>query len=894
MRDLFARVRSYWRGLRRSSQLDADMETEMLFHIDMEAQRLMQRHGLTPQEARRRAVLAFGGLETYRGAGRDALGITWARGLSLDAKLGARMLAKYPGLTIAGGLALAIAIGIGAAWYDLTGDLLRPTLPLPEGDRLVEVEMRNAVASEDEPRLLHDFLIWRQNVRSIADLGAYRTLERNLVLGDARPEPLTVAQTTASAFRLARVPPLLGRPLLEADEQPGASPVVVLGHGVWQRRFGAREDVIGRTVHLGRDATTVVGIMPEGFAFPVNHGLWVPLQLRPSGYAPLEGPAIRVFGRLAPGATQVQAYAEVAALAERVAASSRGTHAHLRPRVLAYGGQSSGDRSWLEFAMTHLPVLLVMMVACVNVGTLIYARTATRDPEIAMRYALGASRRRIVGQLFLEALVLSSAAAVVGLAAAHWALQWGVTAYYSGQSGGPPFWVDPGLKLTTVLYAAGLTVAGAAILGVLPALKATGSSAQGQLRTLGAGGSTLRFGPLWTTAMIAQVALTVICLPPAMGIAHESWRDRVIRDKFPAEEYLAVRAAVDPEATWTSGAEETASAFEARLDRLYREFERRVAQEPGVLGVTFADRLPGMAPSVRSGEIEASPGSPPILVPNLWTSAVGDRFFETFGIPIIAGRGFHDGDRAAGARTVLVNEAFAREYIGSGTPVGRRVRFASAGSASPEPWFEIVGMVRDIGMTPTDAGEAPYVFHAASPATANPLVMAVRTAGDPAAVAPRVRAIAVGLDPGLRLDETRSLDDHAWRVDVPQMVAAGAIAGVVSLGLFLSAAGIFSLMSVSVARRTREIGLRAALGASQARLLAGILLRALVLVGSGIAVGNLVLLFFVTLATEVTVADVADALWITSVLMLTVGCLACVEPGRRALRVHPSDALKVT
>ena len=233
-----------------------------------------------------------------------------------DYKLGVRMLVKYPGLTLAGGLALAIAIGIGAGWYDLMGDLLRPTVPLPQGGRIVEIEMRNPVASGDERRIAHDFLSWRRGLRSVEDLGAYRTLERNLILGDARAEPVKVAETTASAFQLARVPPLLGRPLLEADERPGAPPVVVVGYDVWQRRFDGSPDAIGRTVHVNRTMATVVGVMPEGFAFPINHRLWIPLQLQPSGYAPLEGPAIRVFGRLAPGFTQPEAYAEVVALTD--------------------------------------------------------------------------------------------------------------------------------------------------------------------------------------------------------------------------------------------------------------------------------------------------------------------------------------------------------------------------------------------------------------------------------------------------------------------------------------------------------------------------------------------------------------------------------------------------
>jgi ABC-type antimicrobial peptide transport system permease subunit len=202
-------------------------------------------------------------------------------------------------------------------------------------------------------------------------------------------------------------------------------------------------------------------------------------------------------------------------------------------------------------------------------------------------------------------------------------------------------------------------------------------------------------------------------------------------------------------------------------------------------------------------------------------------------------------------------------------------------------------MVRDIGMTPTDLGEAPYVYHAVSPATAHPLVMGIRMTGDDApALTPRLRTIAIGLDAGLRLDDVRTLDELAWRLDVPQMVGAGAIVGVVFLGLFLSSAGIFSLMSVSVSRRTKEIGLRAALGATPARLIAGIFSRAIVLITSGIAAGNALLMLFVSLEPEVTVAAVWDALLITSAVMLTVGLLACIGPARRALRIHPTDALR--
>jgi hypothetical protein len=378
---------------------------------------------------------------------------------------------------------------------------------------------------------------------------------------------------------------------------------------------------------------------------------------------------------------------------------------------------------------------------------------------------------------------------------------------------------------------------------------------------------------------------------PARGISEESWRDIRIRGQFPTREYLSARVTLDREPTTAAG-EETPVAFAARLERTYAELERRIAREPGVTAVTFGDRLPGMGVAVRRAEVEVTPGAAPVSISNLWMAAVGPRYFEAFRIPLIAGRDLHDDDRAADARAVLVNEAFARRYMDGASPVGRRVRYAGTDPTKPEPWLDIVGMVRDIGMTPTDLGEAPYVFRAASAATAYPLVMGVRIGGDPVALVPRLRAVALDLDPALRLDDMRPLDELAWRQDVPQMVVGIAIATVVGLGLFLSAAGIFSLMSVSVARRTKEIGLRAALGATQSRLLAGIFRRALVLIGIGIAAGNSVIILIVVLSDEVELADFRGALLTISAVMLTVGLLACVEPARRALRIQPTDALK--
>ena len=812
------------------------------------------------------------------------LQISKGNGIMQDYKLGFRMLVKYPGLTLAGGLALAIAIGLGAGWYDVMSDVLHPRMPFAGGDRFVEIQTRNAATSRREYRVLHDFAAWRRDARSLEELGAYRTVERNLVGGEVQSGPVAVAEIAASAFRLVGVPPLHGRTLLEADERPGASPVVVLGYDMWRQRFGGRPDAIGQTMQLGNTAMTVVGIMPDGFAFPVNHRMWIPLRLRAEGYAPLEGTHVSVFGRLAPGATFAQANAEIKALTERTVTASPRTHQHLRPVVMAYAAEY--DQDWINLSLTHLPIVLVLIVACTTVGTLVYARTATRDAEIATRYALGASRRRIIGQLFIEALVLSSVAAVVGLGVTNWVLKWGFNVYLAGDYE-PPFWMDPGLKLRTVLYAAVLTTAGAAILGILPAIKATGSHVQAQIRNLGAGGSTLQFGWVWTAVMVFQITVTVLCIPVAMAIADETLRDRAVRSQFPAEQYLAARLEMDREPTMDGDD----AAFRGRVEQTYRELERRVAQEPGVVAVMFGNRLPGMSPLVRKAEVERSAGGAPRAT-DMWTSSVGPGYFEAFDKQMVAGRPFHDGDRAGSANTAIVNEAFARLY---GTnPVGRQVRFLTEDPAKPGPWLEIVGVVQDEGMTPTHRGEAPYVYRAVSAATVSPMVMGVRTKGDPASFAPRLRAVAAGVDAGLRIDEMRTLEDFAWREETPGLIFTGSGAAVVALGLLLSAAGIFSLMSVTVARRTREIGLRSALGASPRRLIAVVFKRALVLIGSGVAAGNVVIVLAAILTADFDLADIATALVITSGVMLMVGLLACVGPARRALRIQPADALKVT
>ena len=764
------------------------------------------------------------------------------------------------------------------------------------------IETQNILTNAPEPRVVRDFLEWRRELRTVEDLGAYRADTRNLIVGSAAPEPIQMAELTAAAFRTARVPPLLGRALLDSDETPGAPSVVVLGYDVWQRSLGGRQDVVGSVVKLGNTPATVIGVMPDGFAYPVNHDAWTPLSLRAS-YGALEGGAISVIGRLAPGVTLEQANAELRVFGERAAAALPATHEHLRPRVMRLGeGLSLGHRA----ARDEEPAGAAGAADCVHERR----HAGLREDGDTGGGNRRAFRARRGPRAHHRSTVRRGPGARVGRGRGRPARRrpGGDVGDRKLRQGRAPFWMTPGLKLTTILYAGGLAVVSAAMLSLLPALKVTRSRVQPHLANLGTGGATLRFGRVWTGVMIVQVALTAIGIPVAMETASQVMLKLNIRAAFPSREYLAARIDLD-----RPFEEEARAAFEARRAQTFAALERRIAEEPGVVAVTFADRAPGSAwrghDSQRS---RRSPGAGPAFDNGVGTSAVAPEFFEAFGRPIVAGRAFHEGDRSPAARTVIVNEAFVRSFR-TMREAGRRSALASgipstSLGAGPvicatrrvsRPWFEIVGVVRDVGLDPDDSGdELPFVFHVASAESVSPLVISVRMRGNPAPLAARLPVIAAGVDARLFVRDAQPLDAWVRQRDDGLTMQAGALAAVTLLVLFLSALGIFSLVSVSVSRRTREIGLRAALGADPRQLLAGILSRAVVLMGSGITAGGALLLWSVALGQGPSgrpgedLVLFAGYLGATSAVMLAASLLACIGPARRALRINPADALR--
>jgi putative ABC transport system permease protein len=892
------RWRKRLRALIRKTEVERELDAELAFHLDLETEKNIAA-GMRPEEARRQATVRFGGIEKHKEEVRDARVLGWLPGVSLDLKLGARMLAKYPGMALIGGLGMAVGIATSVAAFSVVGTIIYPVLPLPGGEEIVSIANFDIETGGDRQEThLHDLVSWRRELTTVAELGAYRTVNRNLIAPDGPAEPLRVVEMSASGFRIARIPPLLGRYLVDEDERGGSLPVVVIGFDVWQSRFAGRSDVVGETLRLGDEPHTVVGVMPEGFAFPVNNRIWTPLRLDPLDYEAGAAPLMDVFGRLAPFASLEAAQAQVAVIGRRMAAAQPETHEHIRPDLRSYPYAFLDEPQLLwTFQLARFLVGILLVVIAVNVAIVVYARTATRAGEIAVRMALGASRTRVVAQLFSEALVLAMLAAAIGLIAARFILQ--QVAAILDRFGGEqlPFWWDFSLSPPSVLYAAGLGVVGAAIIGVLPALKATGSRVQVTLRE--AGGSTgMRMGRTWTVLIALQVAVAVTLLPLAVGMpVVRLLAEGATTAAVPLEEIVSARIALDRDRPPSVDVEEYDRSLAARFADRHAELVRRLDVEAGVTGVTFASHLPG-TDNHRWIEVESSDPSeaPTRQLSN--SLEIAPELFDLFGAELLAGRFFHTGDLATTTTAVIVNESFVQAAFDGGPALGRRFRYPASegrpgqGGVLEGDWYEIVGVVSDFAgpaMAPVDAAAA---YHpAAAPGGASTIILMRVRGSAPAALAGRFREITTAVDPSLRLGEVLTVAEylrlHA-RLERLVEVALAVLFGSVCM---LSAAGIHALVSLTVSQRRREIGLRIALGARSRQVFWSIVSRALRQIAVGLGLGALAAAALIPMIT--TSSGRAAALFaVVAGIMLVVGLFAVLGPARNGLRIQPMEALR--
>ncbi|HEX6910667.1 MAG TPA: ABC transporter permease, partial [Longimicrobium sp.] len=736
-------------------------------------------------------------------------------------------------------ISLAVGIPVGLAPTHMS-DALEAPLPVQDGDRVLGVRYWSREELRSMPASYHDYAAWTESLKTFRGLGAARMGEYNVESGTGTGRPLAGAEVTASAFSVLRVAPLLGRALNAEDEAVGGPPVVVLGHDLWQSRFGGDRGVVNRTVRIGGVVHTIVGVMPPGFLFPVHQQLWVPLRERPAG-EPGRGAPLQVFGRLAEGATPETAEAELGVVRQRMSAQFPEHYRSLKAEAVPFavamqgmprGGWRSGSGSW----MLSVGAMVLLVVACANVGLLIFARTSARSAELSMRAALGANRTRIVAQVFTEVLVLAVVSTVVGLALIELLANRVLASVWSG--GGLPWWIDLGVTPAMVGKALLLAVFSAAVASILPALRVTGGRMQESIRRAGATGAGVRLGPVSSALIVIDMALAVAVVGLVIGISERMKDVANGQAGFPADQFLAAQITLSDPSLSSQGDSLAAAARAARMAPVQRALVERLQAEGVVQGVAVADVLPRMDHGFGLVEVEGGTPGDRFGAHESDVANVDPGFFAGMGQRVVTGRDFTSADLQGDRATVIVNRTFAERTLGGRNAVGRRLRYLSPADGTPGPWHEIVGVVPDLGtnlMEPQHGGLG--VYHAAAAGETYPMWLAIRVGPTPTSFTPRLRELAARVDPSLVVAHPEALDKvfpEDWAVMGGLRIGWTLFVGVL---LVLAVSGMYTMMSLSVSQRTREIGIRTALGAQPGHVVAAVGRRAAIQLGVGALIG---------------------------------------------------------
>lgn len=794
------------------------------------------------------------------------MAISW-----IDVKLGTRMLRKYPGLSLATVFALAVGIPVGIA-PGHAARAVEGAPPLEDSERIQVLRHIGVERTIVRPTSLFDFRFWEDELTSFDLLAAAADASFNLEQADGSAAPVEGAEVTGAWFELLRVSPHRGRTLGPEDEAPESPAVAVVGFNLWKARFGSDPEVLGRTIRIGGVAHTIVGVMPTGFTYPWSDQLWVPLRDRALLDAHGEGPKLRVYGRLSDGVSAEEAEAELLDVGVRLAAEAPSQHERIRAQVVPFTIGTNdipkgGLRAIPQFYLVEALAILFLVFPCANIGMLVLARTAARSGELAIRTALGASRTRVVLQLFVESLVPAIVAAGLGLFGLFW--------LESRGGGVAENWVDLRVTPTTVAWALGMAVVSAVIAGVLPGLRATGKHVHRNIQRADAARSGLRFGGVSGALIVTDVALTVAILVAAVGVwgSHRGGGMGV-----DARRVLAVELRVPGD--------------QDRLDETQRALLERLAAEPGLEGVAIASALPGMDHDSDVIEVDGEGSSSH----RVRVSQVAPGYFDALSQPILAGRGFDVTDLGDGPPVVIVNTSFVAQVFGGRNAIGRRIRYRARRDEEPGAWFEIVGVVGHLGMFGDNAQWDAGFYQPVAPGELQPLHMGIVVGDDPLAFTPRLRAIATDVDPSAVITSAIVLDDVQSFLTGYFKTARLALAIVLGVFILISTLAIYALMSFSVAQRTREMAVRVALGAGWNRVVVAVARRAAVQLTLGAAFGMVVgfgLLSVLQIQFGPVPGGSPMALAISVGLggMVVIASLACIAPTRRALRIAPRDAL---
>lgn len=879
-------VSAFWSELRyrlrailRRGVLDRDLDDELRFHIEREAEKHVAQ-GLTRDEASRRARTKFGGREQIKEECRDVGRVNLIEDAWKDLRHGARGLRRSPGFAATMVLILALGIGAATAIFSVAYGVLLRSLPYEDPTQLVQLYTTDLAYEERWPLSPPQFMSLREQTRTFTDIAVY-TNSRPPLTGRGEARWLDGAQVSAGFFEVMGAEPMLGRTFVEDENRSGSDDVVMISHALWQELGGESADVLGQTLTLYERPRVIVGVMPAGFDFPYNSDVWLPLGYDETFSATsVKGRlnfSFPVVGRLGDGVAPGDAQRELNLVADRIAEqfprehNTRFTIDPLREVLV------SSARTPLLLLVAAVGLLL--LIACANVAGLLLARAAGRQEELAVRAAIGAGRGRLVRQLLTESLLIGAVGGALGLLLTMWATRLIVAAPPEGLPRLDAIRVDGAV----LAFGLGVTLLTTLLVGLVPALQATGAAVASGLREGGRGRTGVRSSVHMRAGLVvAELALAVVLLSGAGLLMHSFVRMISTDPGFQTERVL----------TFQIGLPSTRYGDDDAQRSYYEDLLARIATLPGVESTGAVHRLPILQGGFYThlmveGDEPANPRDAPLVR----YRSVSPGYFETMGIPVLRGRGITEQDRDGALRVVVINETAARDLFGGEDPVGQRFRTSQMAG-----FLTVVGITRDVPEDQPTHPPEPQIFWAFDQDPWSYMNVVVRSHGaDPLTLAPVIRHTLRQVDADVLGRDFQTLERIVADSVTSERFLTALLVLFASAALLLASIGVFGLLSFTVAERTREIGVRIALGAMRREIMTLVLRDALKLAAAGLAIGLtgalLIGRLLEGLLYEVSPADPATIGTMTALLLL-VALLASWLPARRAARVDPMTVLR--
>ncbi|HEX6261199.1 MAG TPA: ABC transporter permease [Woeseiaceae bacterium] len=790
-------------------------------------------------------------------------------------------LRHSPGFTLAAVMILGLGLAVTLYMFTVVKAYMLTPLPYPQADRIMHLERANPLHGFDSMEATqHDFVEWQQAQKSFDDLAAFYVGTINLS-DDDLPQRFEGAFITPSAFDVIQTDAHVGRRLTAADAEPGAAPVIVLGYDVWLNRYNGDPALLGESIRVNGVPTTVVGVMPAGFRFPLAQDLWVPLQIDLTRFARGEGQTVEVFGRLKPEVTLERARAEF----ENIAASLAGRYReneNITAVIKPFQEEYVPREARTIISAMFVAVLLVLLIACANVANLILARTAARQNDIALRVALGASRWRILVHVLTESVVLAGAGAVIAWFLAGTGLDLTDRAFMAADIE-EPFWVQLRLDGLVLLFAAVIAVSAGVIAGLVPALRATRTDVNGYLKE-GSKGSGTSASRLSRTLVSVEIALSCVLLVSSVlmirSVVNLNSRPLGIANT----ELLTGRIGL-PEAQYPDGESQY---------RFYEQLTERLSGQAGVVGATVGYSYPGTSAWTmfyRTRDMDPSDsGQPPMTN----YAGVMNNYAEVLGIRLLRGRWFDSRDGADSEPVAVIGARLAEEAFGDSDPIGQQIMIGDPDSADT-PWRTVIGITLDVSLDELDDPDRPTAFAPLAQSPQRFLTVAVHARGEPMAFAQTLRETVRSINRDIPVYWVRTLDSWIWAGNFTARIVSTLFGIFAFIALVLSAAGIYSVLAYSVSQRTREIGVRRAMGAVDGRILNMVLGQGATQLVIGLVTGLLCAIgfaqFLSSMLRGVSPFDPPTLLGV-ALILCAVSLVASLLPALRAVRVTPMEALR--